>query len=99
MFAIKGVAKREAPNPLGLGVLDKAGFCCLFAKTLPMAKIVERRPTQREALEAAKLAMEAQGHAMSAFAVATNERVVAGEITTEEAIALIVAHYGLQRET
>ncbi len=52
-----------------------------------------RRPTHREAFEAAKVALGAQGLAMTPFGIATNERVIAGEISIEEAEEIIVAHY------
>jgi hypothetical protein len=51
------------------------------------------RPSQREAFEAAKVALAAQGLEMTPFGVETNERVIAGEITEEEAEEIILAHY------
>ncbi len=39
------------------------------------------RMTQRRAFEAAKVALKAQGLEMTPFGIATNERVIAGEIT------------------
>jgi len=52
-----------------------------------------RRPTRREAFEAAKAALAAQGLEMTPFGIATNERVIAGEITDDEAMSLIIAHH------
>jgi len=52
-----------------------------------------RRPTHREAFEAAKVALAAQGLAMTPFGIETSERVIAGEVTEEEAEEIIVAHY------
>jgi len=56
-------------------------------------EVERRRPTRREAFEAAKVALAAQGLEMTPFGIATNERVIAGEITDDEAIALIMAHH------
>lgn len=51
------------------------------------------RMTQRRAFEAAKVALKAQGLEMTPFGIATNRRVIAGEITHDEAIRLITAHH------
>lgn len=56
-------------------------------------KTERHRPSQREAFEAAKVALAAQGLEMTAFGIETNERVIAGDITHEEAKAIITAHY------
>ncbi len=56
-------------------------------------EVERRRPTHREAFEAAQVALAAQGLTMTPFGIATNERVIAGDITIEEAEAIIVEHY------
>jgi hypothetical protein len=51
------------------------------------------RPTEREALDEAQAILAAQGLTMTPFALEVSERVVSGEITSKEALAIIVAHY------
>lgn len=55
--------------------------------------VERRRPTPREAFEAAKAALAAQGLEMTLFGLATNERIIAGAVSEEEAEALIFAYY------
>lgn len=54
---------------------------------------IRLRPTRREAFEAAKVALEAQGLAMTPFGVEVSERIIAGDITHDEAVAILLEHH------
>ncbi|MBD5655364.1 MAG: antitoxin VbhA family protein [Candidatus Eremiobacteraeota bacterium] len=53
-------------------------------------------PSQREAHEAAIVALAGQGLEMDPFGIAVAECIIAGEVTEDEATALLVERY---RET
>jgi hypothetical protein len=50
-------------------------------------------PSPQEAHDAARVSMEAQGLEIDEFSESVAKRVIAGELTDDEAIALLVEHY------
>ena len=72
----------------------KAGICdANCEKIYVTAEPPGVRPTQREALDEAQAILAGSGLKMTPFGLEVNERVVAGEITSDEALAILLAHY------